>query len=232
MIDSIGTVRGYANVFGEFSVPLDGDEPLRERIRSNAFMLLHHPVTANIQHCSAPVATTWDRGMRLWMDSHGLAVEIDVPCTPEGRGTRDLVASGNYSAMSFGLIEVKANYFRDEDGVLCREVTRCDLDHVSIVATDTGAYASACCWVAGMPSDLMPPRIRNASLRWRLGKIARDQKRAEDRALAARVLAAKTAPVRRGPVGKAEPILIDGLKPYEFLRRSGASYEWRIPEGF
>jgi hypothetical protein len=50
----------------------------------------------------------------------------------------------------------------------------------------------------------MLPRIRNASLRWRLGVIARDQKRAEDRALA-RVLAAKAdAPAARGPRGKPE----------------------------
>jgi HK97 family phage prohead protease len=121
MIDSLGAVRGYASVFNEFSVPLDGDEPLRERIRPGAFMLLHHPVTANVAHCSAPVATTWNKSLKVWQDGYGLAFELDVEATPEGRGTRALVASGNYSAMSFGLIEVKANYFRDEDGVLCRE---------------------------------------------------------------------------------------------------------------
>jgi hypothetical protein len=92
---------------------------------------------------------------------------MDIPATPEGRGTRDLVASG-FCAMSFGLITIRSNYFRDADVGLCREITKCDLDHVSIV--DAGAFPSSCCWLSDMPSDLMPPRIRNASLRWRLGK--------------------------------------------------------------
>jgi HK97 family phage prohead protease len=105
-------IRGYANVSNEFSAPLDGAEPLRERIRPGAFMLLHHPVRANIQHFSpASIATTWDRSLRLWQDSHGLACEMDIPATPEGRGTRALVTSGNYNAMSFGLVDVKAKLF-------------------------------------------------------------------------------------------------------------------------
>jgi phage head maturation protease len=81
-------IRGYANVFDEFSGELDGDEPLRERIRPRAFMLLHHPVTANVAHCSAPVATSWNRTLKLWQDSHGLAFELDVEATPGPRHAR------------------------------------------------------------------------------------------------------------------------------------------------
>jgi Caudovirus prohead serine protease len=71
-------IRGYANVFDQFSGELDGDEPLRERIRPGAFRLLHFPVMANVAHCSAPIASQWDRSLRLWMDSHGLAFEADI----------------------------------------------------------------------------------------------------------------------------------------------------------
>jgi len=204
----LGQIRGYANVFDEFSGELDGSAPLREKILPGAFKLLHFPVTANVAHYSAPIASQWNRSLLLWMDSHGLAFELDIEATPEGRGTRALVASGNYNAMSFGLIEVKANYFRDEDGVLCREIRKCDADHISIVATDTGAYRSACCWLSDMPADRMSREIRAASISWHFGRIARDRKRAEDRALAARVLAAKAAPVARWPRGKPAPVTI------------------------
>lgn len=114
-------IRGYVNIFNEFSCPLDGDEPLRERIRPGAFMALRPCVTANVQHCSAPVATTWNRSLRLWQDGYGLACEWDVEATTVGMGLRDL-ASGELNAMSFGLITLRSNYFRDEDGVLCREI--------------------------------------------------------------------------------------------------------------
>jgi hypothetical protein len=72
--------------------------------------------------------------------------------------------------------------------------------------------------------DLMPPRIRNASLRWRLGKIAHEEKRAADRALVARWNAAKAAPAPRGPRGKAEPILIQGMDPKAYARSIGVRF--------
>jgi HK97 family phage prohead protease len=166
-------IRRYCAVFNEWSCELDGDEPLRERIRAGAFLLLRHPITANIQHCSAPVATTWDKSLRLWMDPHGLAIEMVLPATPAGVGLLNMVSNG-INAMSFGLINLQSHYFRDEDG-LCREVTRCDLDHVSIV--EGGAYKSACCWFSGTPADRMTPEVAAASRRWQLGRIAHAIKR-------------------------------------------------------
>jgi HK97 family phage prohead protease len=153
---TLGTIRGYANVFNEFSTKLDGDEPLREKIRPGAFQLLRPVVTATVAHCSAPAATTWNRSLRLWQDSYGLAFEMDVEATLVGMGLRDLVAR-DMNAMSFGLINLDSHYFRDEDGVLCREITRCDLDHVSVVAA--GAFPSACCWLSDMPADHMSPKL-------------------------------------------------------------------------
>jgi HK97 family phage prohead protease len=219
---TLGTIRGYANVFNEFSTKLDGDEPLREKIRPGAFQLLRPVVTATVAHCSAPAATTWNRSLRLWQDSYGLAFEMDVEATLVGKGLRDLVAR-DMNAMSFGLINLDSHYFRDEDGVLCREITRCDLDHVSVVAA--GAFPSACCWLSDMPADHMSPKIAAASRRWFLGRIHRDQKRASNQAMLARYRAAKAAaPPPRGPRGRAEPILINGMDPKAYALSIGVRF--------
>jgi Caudovirus prohead serine protease len=194
--------RGFAAVFGEFSVPLAGTEPLREKIHVNAFRLLHFPVT--VSHVSrVQIATTLDKSLRLWQCSHGLAFELDIPATPDGVGLRNMVASGFQSA-SFGLTGVEANYFRDENGTLCREVVRCDADHISVV--ERGAYSSSCCWIADTPVDRMSPKIAAASRHWFLGRIDRDQKRASNHALLVRLAAKAAAPAPRGPRGRAEPI--------------------------
>jgi phage head maturation protease len=130
---TLGTIRGFAAVFGEWSVPLAGTEPLRERIMPGAFKLLCFPVAASVSHVSTvQVATTLDRSLRLWQCQHGLAFELDIPATQEGAGTRNMVASG-FCAMSFGLTDVEAEYSRDETGCLCRLVSRCDADHISVV---------------------------------------------------------------------------------------------------
>jgi HK97 family phage prohead protease len=191
---TLGTIRGYANVFNEFSTKLDGDEPLRERIMPGAFKLLCFPVAASVSHVSkVQIGTTLDRSLRLWQDNHGVAIELGIPATPDGVGMRDMVASG-FCAMSFGLTDVEAEYSRDETGCLCRSVVRCDLDHVSIV--EAGAYPSACCWVAGTPADRMSPKIAAASRRWYLGRIAHVKKQAEDRKMVANFLATPGASER------------------------------------
>jgi hypothetical protein len=52
--------------------------------------------------------------------------------------------------------------------------------------------------------------------------------------MVARWNAARAAPARRRPAGRGRPgkILINGMEPYEYLRASGATYSWQIPEGF
>jgi phage head maturation protease len=182
---TLGTIRGFAAVFDEWSAPLAGAEPLRER--PGAFKLLCFPVAASVSHVSAvQVATTLDRSLRLWQCQHGLALELTIPATREGAGMRNMVASG-FCAMSFGLTDVEAEYSRDETGCLCRLVTRCDADHISIV--EAGAYRSACCWVASTPREHLTASQRAAAIRWGLGVIARDRKQADDRKMVANFLA-------------------------------------------
>ena len=149
-------------------------------------------------HDSAKIGTTWNKSLRLWQDSHGLAIELDIPATMDGLALRNMIAGPvGISAMSFGLIPLQVNYLRNEDGCRCREVTRCDVDHISIV--ECGAYSSSCCWLSDMPADRMSPKIAAASRHWYLGRIHHDQKKASNRAMLARYLAAKAAPARRRP---------------------------------
>jgi HK97 family phage prohead protease len=190
----LGQIRGYANTFNTLSAPIGGDdeEPFRAIIRPGAFQLLG-VISATVMHGQHQIATTWNKSLRLWQDNHGLAIELDIPCTPDGAGLRNMVAgAGGVNAMSIGLEILKSAIFHDEAGQPCHDISRVEIDHVTIC--DAGAFEDACCWVAGMPADRMSPRIRNASLRWRLGVIARDQKRAEDRAMVARWNAAKWPP--------------------------------------
>jgi hypothetical protein len=116
--------------------------------------------------------------------------------------------------MSIGFDILKSTITYDEDGLPVHDISAARLDHISIV--DSGAFEESCCWVAG--ADHMSRRIRNASLRWRLGVIARDQKRAEDRAMVARYLAAKAAPAPRGPRGKPQAETIPPMP--EAMRRA------------
>jgi phage head maturation protease len=214
MIDSLGTVRGYATTFGTISSPIGGDEGEESfRLRQRAFGALCNVVPCTVMHePGVAIATTWDKSLRIWQDSHGVAVEFGVPCTAEGRGTRAAIASGFCDmSIAFDVLESTISF---SDGLPITEVALAGLDHVTIC--DEGAFQGACCWLSDMPADRMPPRIKSASLHWRLGVIARDQKRAEDRALAARVLAAKAAPAPRGPRGKAEPILIQASNHSNF----------------
>jgi phage head maturation protease len=198
MIDNLAQIRGRACPFNEWSAPLNDDgEPFIEIIRRGAFRLWNRVIPCTVEHePGILVGTSWNKSLRVWADPYGLAIEMDVPCSQEGLGLLAMVASG-VNSMSIGLETLKARDFRGDDGVLRREVTSADVDHVTLC--HEGAYRGAVCWRSDTPGDRMPPQIRTASLRWRLGAIARDQKRAEDCAL--------TAKVARRP-GKPEPMVI------------------------
>lgn len=184
----LGQVRGYASTFGALSSPigLDDEEPFRAIVQPGAFRLLG-VITADVVHnASARIATSWNRGLRLWQDRYGLAIEIDAEASPAGIGAISMV-SGGLNAMSIGLIIKAATAFYDEAGALCYDVTRADVDHVTIC--ERGAFPGAVCWVASTPADRMSPAIAAASRRWHLGRIDHAQKQAADRALVARFLA-------------------------------------------
>jgi phage head maturation protease len=232
-VNPLCQVRGYANVFNVLSAPIgDDDEPsFRAIVRPGAYGGLVNVIPCTVLHGGVQIATTWDRSLRLWTNSHGVAFEADITCTPDGRGTLAMVASG-FCAMSIGLTIKKSTIFHDETGQPCHDVSRAEIDHISVV--EAAAFPGACCWLSDMPADRMSPRIRNASLRWRLGKIAHEEKRARERAMLARsremearAFLAKAAPVRRGARGK--PLMTIPPMPTAMRRAVSMGISPRMP---
>jgi phage head maturation protease len=166
----MGKIRGYANVFNVLSAPI-GDPPVRAIVRPGAFMLLG-TINAACMRGSKQIATTWDKSLRLWQDSYGLAFEWDIQRTPDGAGLRNMVEKGIHS-MSIGLLIKASTAFRDGDGVPCDDVSRADIDHISVV--DTGAFPGACCQIAGTPPERMMPEQAAANRHWYFGEIDRER---------------------------------------------------------
>ena len=199
------------------SAPIGCDEPFRAIVRPGAFRLLG-VIAASVMHGQRHVAITWDRSLRIWQDCFGLAVEIDVPATPNGAGLLSTVAAIN--SMSIGLTVLKSAIGYDGDGV---PFTMSRGPKLNVTICDCGAFAGACCWVSGTPVDRMHPDIAAASRRWHLGRIAHDQKQADNRKMLAQYFAktdarhqaaAPQTAVRRRP----GQMLIQGMQPMDFAR--------------
>ena len=96
------TLRGYAAVFNSDA---DIGGSVVERIMPGAFAntLKDADVRALIDHDSGRVIGRSSAGtLRLVEDERGLAVEIDLPDTSDGRDLATLVERGDIDGMSFG----------------------------------------------------------------------------------------------------------------------------------
>lgn len=101
------TLIGYAAVFGE---PADIGGYFQEVIARGAFTetLKTADVRAYFDHDRGRVLGRTSAGtLRVWEDSKGLAVEIDLPDTTDGRDVRTLVERGDVSGMSFSFTALK-----------------------------------------------------------------------------------------------------------------------------
>lgn len=130
--DDKKTLYGYAAVFN--SDTSIGDYFI-ERIAPGAFdKAIKGDVRALIDHDSGRViGRTKSKTLRLSTDTKGLAVEIDVPDTSDGRDLLTLVERGDISGMSFGFMVTKQEW--DETGdVPVRTIQEVDLFEVSAVA--------------------------------------------------------------------------------------------------
>lgn len=108
------TLSGYAAVYNSLSSELGGGaRRFRERIApgafraalesgENVFAFYHHGVSGGGGMGSAmPLGSTRDGSLRLQEDGHGLAFELDLPDTTEGRDLAALVARGTVRGVSF-----------------------------------------------------------------------------------------------------------------------------------
>lgn len=130
--DEQRTVAGYAAVFGSAA---DIGGQFREIIVPGAFRdAVRGDVRALIEHDSGRVIGRTTAGtLRLSEDDVGLAVEIDLPDTQDGRDLATLIARGDISGMSFGFIVTHQQW--DETGdIPTRTIEAVDLREVSVVA--------------------------------------------------------------------------------------------------
>ncbi len=118
--------------------------------------------------------STFDKSLRVWQDSYGLAIEANGPKTPMGSGLMSMVAGGVCS-MSIGLEILEAERAASIDDVPLYVISCAKIDHITVC--DIGAFESARCWLDSMPVEQMQPDLAAVARRWRIGCAAHESKR-------------------------------------------------------
>ena len=129
--DGTMTLRGYAAVFNEASVPL----PFIETIAPGAFRktLSETPdVRLLINHEGLPLARTKNGTLTLTEDDRGLYMDATIADTTEGRDLYKLVERGDVDQMSFAFRVIRQKYNDDRSQRTLTEVSLADGD-VSVV---------------------------------------------------------------------------------------------------
>lgn len=131
--DGKTTVAGYAAVFSDMT---EIGDYFRETIAPGAFTntLKTADVRAYFDHNSGRVLGRVSAGtLRLKEDAKGLAVEIDLPDTSDGRDVQALIERGDVTGMSFGFIVTKQTW-DDTGDIPSRTIDEVVLREVSIVS--------------------------------------------------------------------------------------------------
>lgn len=126
------TVAGYAAIFNSET---DIAGMFRERIAPGAFSdSLNDDVRALFDHdWGRVIGRTASNTLRLAQDEVGLAVEIDLPDTADGRDLAVLIERGDISGMSFGF-EVTKQVWDETGDTPLRTIEQVKLWEVSAVA--------------------------------------------------------------------------------------------------
>lgn len=127
------TLHGYAAVFGEAA---DIGGYFKEVLARGAFSktLQSADVRAYFSHDRGRVLGRSSAGtLRLSEDAKGLAVEIDLPDTTDGRDVRELVARGDITGMSFGFMVARQEWDETTDPPT-RTIHEVHLSEVSVVS--------------------------------------------------------------------------------------------------
>ena len=129
--DGTMTLRGYAAVFNDASVPL----PFIETIAPGAFRktLSETPdVRLLINHEGLPLARTKNGTLTLTEDDRGLYMDAEIADTNEGRDLYKLVERGDVDQMSFAFRVIRQKWSDDRTTRTLTEVSLADGD-VSVV---------------------------------------------------------------------------------------------------
>jgi HK97 family phage prohead protease len=127
------TIAGYAAVFGGEA---DIGGSFREVIAPGAFTetLKTADVRAYFDHDRGRVLGRSKAGtLRLKEDAKGLAVEIDLPDTSDGRDVRALLERGDIDGMSFGFVVTHDEWDETQDPPM-RTIHAVALREVSVVS--------------------------------------------------------------------------------------------------
>src|SRR3546814_7521750 len=131
--DSGQTIAGYAAIFGETA---DIGGYFREGIAKGAFAvsIASDDVRAYFDHDRGRVLGRSSTGtLRLKEDDKGLAVEIDLPDTSDGRDVATLIQRSDVSGMSFGFRVTHDEWDETVDPPV-RTVHAVELREVSVVS--------------------------------------------------------------------------------------------------
>jgi HK97 family phage prohead protease len=130
--DSGRTIGGYAAVFNS-RANIGGY--FEEVIAPGAFDdALMQDVRALVDHDTGRVIGRTKAGtLRMKQDDMGLAVEIDLPDTTDGRDLATLIERGDVSGMSFGFVVTKETWDETMEPPM-RTIQALDLREVSVVA--------------------------------------------------------------------------------------------------
>lgn len=131
--DSGQTIGGYAAIFGETA---DIGGFFRENIARGAFAdsIAKDDVRAYFDHDRGRVLGRSSAGtLRLKEDDKGLAVEIDLPDTNDGRDVATLIQRGDVSGMSFGFSVTHDEWDETVDPPT-RTIHAAELREVSVVS--------------------------------------------------------------------------------------------------
>ncbi len=126
------TIKGYAAVFNDVA---DIGGSFREIIAPGAFKdPLGGDIRALVDHDTGRVIGRSKSGtLRLSEDDHGLAVEVDLPDTSDGRDLAHLLERGDISGMSFGF-RVTHDEWDETKDIPTRTIRAVELFEVSAVA--------------------------------------------------------------------------------------------------
>lgn len=121
-------LEGYAALFGVRARIGTVDEEIRQGAFTGS-LSSGHDVLALVDHDPGRLlARTRSRTLRLSQDSTGLAFDLDVPDTGEGRDVLALAERGDLGGMSFGFVvapggETRANGVRTLEAVNLHEIS-------------------------------------------------------------------------------------------------------------
>lgn len=123
-------LSGHAAVFDSLSSEVGPpSKRFRERIMPGAFRATlasgdevlayyNHGLAGGMPHAAMPLGGTRDGSLRLREDARGLAFELDVPQTSQGRDLVALASRGTVRGVSFAFRGAKDTWHRDGAGLV------------------------------------------------------------------------------------------------------------------